>query len=124
MGSARERPERLAEKLLQIRIALGISQGEMLRRLGVDETSYRYYVSNYETGKREPSLVILMQYARVANVLMEVLVDDELDLPETLTRPDEKRRRQTQARSPQQKALNCFVNRTSHTSAFHSQSHS
>jgi transcriptional regulator with XRE-family HTH domain len=87
MGFARERPARLAEKLLQIRLALGISQGEMLRRLGADEKSYRFYISNYETGKREPSLPILLQYARVANVLMEVLADDELDLPETLPSP-------------------------------------
>jgi len=87
MGSARERPARLAEKLLQIRLALGISQGEMLRRLGADEKSDRYYVSNYETGKREPSLMILLEYARLANVLMEVLADDNLDLPETLPSP-------------------------------------
>lgn len=87
MGYARERPARLAEKLLQIRTALGISQGEMLRRLGADEKSYRFYISNYETGKREPSLMILLEYARVANVLMEVLADDNLDLPETLPSP-------------------------------------
>jgi transcriptional regulator with XRE-family HTH domain len=87
MGYARERPARLAEKLLQIRTALGISQGDMLRRLGADEKSYRFYISNYETGKREPSLMILLEYARVANVLMEVLVDDELDLPAQLPSP-------------------------------------
>lgn len=87
MGSARERPARLAEKLLQIRLALGISQGEMLRRLGADEKNDRYYISNFETGKREPSLIILLEYARLANVLMEVLADDELDLPETLPSP-------------------------------------
>jgi transcriptional regulator with XRE-family HTH domain len=87
MGSARERPARLAEKLLQIRTALGISQGEMLRRLGADEKSDRYYISNFETGKREPSLIVLLAYARIANVLMEVLADDSLDLPESLPSP-------------------------------------
>ena len=87
MGSARERPARLAEKLLQIRTSLGISQGEMLRRLGEEEKSYRFYVSNYETGKREPSLPVLLEYARIANVLIEVLADDNLDLPETLPSP-------------------------------------
>ncbi|HEX8634699.1 MAG TPA: helix-turn-helix transcriptional regulator [Pyrinomonadaceae bacterium] len=87
MGYARERPARLAEKLLQIRLALGLSQGDMLRRLGEDEKSYRFYVSNYETGKREPSLRVLLEYARVANVLLEVLADDNLDLPETLPSP-------------------------------------
>lgn len=84
MGSARERPERLAEKLLQIRNALGVSQGEMLNRIGLGESGYRHYVSQFETGKREPSLLILLQYARVANVYVEALIDDELDLPDKL----------------------------------------
>lgn len=87
MGYTRERPARLAEKLLQIRLALGISQGEMLRRLGADEKNDRYYISNFETGKREPSLMILLEYARLANVLMEVLADDNLDLPDQLPSP-------------------------------------
>lgn len=101
MGSARERPARLAEKLLRIRTALGISQGEMLRRLGADEKNDRYYVSNYETGKREPSLRVLLEYARIANVLLEVLADDELDLPETLpsaTRSEGIRRTSTRSK--------------------------
>jgi transcriptional regulator with XRE-family HTH domain len=84
MGSARERPERLAEKLLQIRNALGLSQTEMLHRIGLGETGYRHYVSHFETGKREPSLLILLEYARVANVHVEVLIDDALDLPAKL----------------------------------------
>lgn len=84
MGSARERPERLAEKLLQIRTALGLSQSEMLNRVGLGETGYRHYVSQFETGKREPSLLVLLRYARAANVSVEVLIDDELDLPNEL----------------------------------------
>src|SRR5215210_667867 len=84
MGSARERPERLAEKLLQIRNALGVSQSEMLNRIGLGDSGYRHYVSQFETGKREPSLLILLQYARVANLYVEALIDDELDLPDKL----------------------------------------
>lgn len=34
---ARLRPKRMAEKLLQVRLALGISQTDMLRRLGFEE---------------------------------------------------------------------------------------
>jgi transcriptional regulator with XRE-family HTH domain len=101
MGFARERPARLAEKLLQIRLALGLSQDDMLRRLGQDEKSYRFYISNYETGKREPSLPVLLEYARVANVLMEVLADDELDLPDTIpstTRSEGIRRTRTHSK--------------------------
>jgi transcriptional regulator with XRE-family HTH domain len=84
MGSARERPERLAEKLLQIRNDLGLSQTEMLSRVGLGESGYRHYISHFETGKREPSLLILLQYARAANVYIEALIDDELDLPAKL----------------------------------------
>jgi transcriptional regulator with XRE-family HTH domain len=84
MGFARERPARLAEKLLQIRLALGLSQGQMLTRLGQDEKSYRFYISNYETGKREPSLPVLLEYARVAGVYVDDLIDDEFDLPDKI----------------------------------------
>lgn len=84
MGSVRERPERLAEKLLQIRAALGLSQSEMLNRIGLGETGYRHYVSQFETGRREPSLLVLLRYARAANVSVEALIDDELDLPAKL----------------------------------------
>jgi transcriptional regulator with XRE-family HTH domain len=87
MGSARERPERLAEKLLQIRTALGISQGVMLGRVGLGESGYRHYISHFETGTREPPLRILLQYARLANVYVDVLIDDALDLPDKLPSP-------------------------------------
>ncbi len=87
MGHARPKPERLAEKLKQIRDALGVSQPEMLRRLGVEDLITYHRISEYESGKREPLLMVLLQYARLANVYMEALVDDELDLPETLPSP-------------------------------------
>ena len=81
---ARRRPKRLAEKLVQIRNALGLSQSEMWRRLGVeDEIPYKR-ISKYELDENEPPLSILLQYARVAGVHMEALVDDELDLPDRL----------------------------------------
>jgi transcriptional regulator with XRE-family HTH domain len=87
MGYARPRPKRLAEKLLAIRNALGLSQTEMLYRLGLqDEISY-HRVSKYEQDQNEPPLSILLQYARIANVHLEVLADDELDLPAKLPSP-------------------------------------
>lgn len=85
MGTkARMKQERLAEKLLQIRAALGLSQNEMIRRLGVEELIKQNTISEYELGKREPPLRILLEYSRVAGVHLEVLVDDELDLPAKL----------------------------------------
>lgn len=87
MGSARPRPARLAEKLLQIRTTLGISQQDMFNRLGVEHLIDYTKISTYELDKREPPLQVLLEYARLANVLMEVLADDNLDLPETLPSP-------------------------------------
>jgi transcriptional regulator with XRE-family HTH domain len=80
----RLKPERLAAKLLQIRIALGLSQTEMLYRLGIEDLISYKQISKYETGKGEPMLVIILRYARVAGVSMDVLVDDEMDLPAKL----------------------------------------
>ena len=84
MGTARPKPERLAEKLRQIREALGLSQPEMLRRLGLEEQMQYARISEYETGLREPSLLTLLAYSRVAGVHMEVLADDTVDLPDKL----------------------------------------
>jgi transcriptional regulator with XRE-family HTH domain len=85
MGSKeRLRQYRLAEKLLKIRQTLGLSQTEMLYRLGVEDIITYHQISRYETGTREPPLKILLEYARAAGVCMDVLVDDELDLPTKL----------------------------------------
>ncbi len=77
----REKPERLAEKLFTIRQTLGLSQSEMLKRLGADEKMAYHRISEFESGKGEPSLIILLEYARVAGVCVDVLIDDALDLP-------------------------------------------
>ena len=84
MGHARPRPERLAEKLLQIRNALGLSQTELWKRLGVEDQIPYTRISDYELDKSEPTLMILLQYSRLAGVSIDVLADDELDLPEKL----------------------------------------
>ena len=84
MGNPRPKPERLAEKLRAIRAGLGLSQTQMLKRLEQDETMHYGRISEYESGKREPTLMIMLQYARVAGVHLEDIVDDELDLPAKL----------------------------------------
>jgi transcriptional regulator with XRE-family HTH domain len=81
MGKAsRRRPARLAEKLLQIRTTLGLSQNEMLRRLEFDE-AYRNYISDFENNKREPDYLTLLSYARSYGISTDILIDDNLDLP-------------------------------------------
>ena len=81
---ARMRQGRLAEKLLQIRQSLELSQSDMLRRLGFEDALDYKRISEYELDKNEPPLAVLLSYARVAGVCMDVLVDDELDLPDRL----------------------------------------
>lgn len=78
MGHARRRPKRLAEKLLQIRKALGLSQREMAERL--DAGINRNHVSKFERDKSEPTLKELLAYARIAGVLLERIIDDDAEL--------------------------------------------
>src|SRR5436853_6868235 len=83
--SRRPQPEHLAEKLLQVRLRLGLSQSQMLRSLGDTGTKiHAAHLSEYESGKREPPLAVLLQYARAAGVPVEVLIDDGQDLPARL----------------------------------------
>lgn len=84
MGNPRPKPERLAEKLLQIRNSLGLSQSEMLRRLGFEDVIDYKRISEYELGKNEPPLAVLLRYAEVAGVCTDALIDDKLDLPAKL----------------------------------------
>lgn len=82
MGRAtRPRPERLPEKLLRIRTALGLSQNGMIRRLGLVDELTQDYISAYERGVREPPLPVLLRYAQSAGVYVDVLINDEVDLP-------------------------------------------
>jgi transcriptional regulator with XRE-family HTH domain len=80
----RTKPVYLAEKLLHIRVALGLSQNEMIRRLGFDDVLYQSHISGFERGIREPSLPVLLAYARAANVSVESVIADDLDLPAKL----------------------------------------
>jgi transcriptional regulator with XRE-family HTH domain len=80
----RRKPKRLAEKLRRIREALGLSQSEMWHRLGVEDLIVMKQISAYEVGNREPTLMVLLRYARVAGVSTDMLIDDEMDLPAKL----------------------------------------
>lgn len=81
---ARPKCAHLPEKLLQIRVALSLSQSGMLKTLGLEEQSFRSTISGYELGTREPSLPVLLKYARLAGVCVEILIDDDLNLPDQI----------------------------------------
>ncbi|HEV2880704.1 MAG TPA: helix-turn-helix transcriptional regulator [Pyrinomonadaceae bacterium] len=85
MGStSRTKAARLGEKLLRIRLALGLSQNGMLERLGFIEELFRSNVSQYELGTRVPPLPVLLEYARAAGVYVDDLIDDEIGLPDKI----------------------------------------
>jgi transcriptional regulator with XRE-family HTH domain len=87
--SSREKPERLAEKLKQIRKKLKLSQEGMLIRLGYQDSAInRSSISGYELSEREPPLLVLYSYANAANIFLEVLVDDSIDLPDMIPSPE------------------------------------
>jgi transcriptional regulator with XRE-family HTH domain len=80
----------LSEKLVHIRTALGLSQNEMVRRLGMEGQLLREDISRFERGVGgEPPLDLLLRFARSISMtgrgeFLEALIDDEMDLPEKL----------------------------------------
>ena len=80
--SYRSRPQKLGAKLRTIRMQLGLTQTEMVRTLAVkDEPLRAASISGYELGEREPPLLVLLKYARLAGCTMEELVDDKIKWP-------------------------------------------
>ena len=88
MGRAhRSRPHRLGEKLLLIRIRLGVTQSELIRRLAVkSEVLYPSSISLFERGGREPSLPVLLAYSNLSGWIINDLVDDKVDLSDAKIR--------------------------------------
>lgn len=81
---ARHTPVHLPKKLLRIRKALGLSQNEMVQRMGLAGELLREEISDFERGKRVPPLLVLLRYAQAANVYVDALIDDEAKLPARL----------------------------------------
>ena len=77
-----EGPERLAEKLLRIRLKLGLSQAKMAGALGkYGAEMHRSSISSYEKGDRLPPPLVALAYAKLAKVSLDLLIDDERNLP-------------------------------------------
>lgn len=96
MGSeARRRPKRLAEKLLQIRQMLGLSQTEIIDYLGLGHDIKRENISRFESGTREPDSLIVLAYAQIAGVVVDTLLNDDLNLPANLSTNISKTQKET-----------------------------
>ena len=75
-------PKKLAKKLAQIRANLGLSQTEMVKALNYKASPLRpAQISQFESGRREPPLMLLLAYAKLARVSTDVLIDDKQNLP-------------------------------------------
>ena len=83
----RRTPRRLPEKLREIRLKLGLSQNGMISHMGLAGELTREEVSSFELGRRQPNLMTLWAYANVANLYVDALILDSVDLPEILPSP-------------------------------------
>ncbi len=81
---SRPKPEKLAAKLLKIRTDVGLSQDDFIERLGLQGVLVSASVSQYERGVREPSYIVLLKYAKFAKVSTDYLIDDELELIQSI----------------------------------------
>lgn len=80
----RPKPARLAEKLREVRRRIdgGLTQVEMIRRLGFTEQELpQDRISKFERGTMEPNLVVLIAYSDATNLYLEALCRDDRDLP-------------------------------------------
>jgi len=80
-GTNNLNPKRLDENLKRIRIQQNLSQNEILQKLGFDGILFQGNISQYELGRREPPLPLLLAYARSVEINVDILIDDNLDLP-------------------------------------------
>ena len=77
----RAMPKKLGKKMKQIRLRLGMSQREIVTALNYTATPLRAsQISQYEQGQREPTMMLVLAYARLAKVSVESLIDDKMKL--------------------------------------------
>lgn len=87
--SNRVRPKKLGEKLKSIREHLGLTQEQMVEKLTHPESKlHSQNISGFEKNEREPNLIILLAYARLAEISTDNLIDDDLEIKlESKTKP-------------------------------------
>jgi transcriptional regulator with XRE-family HTH domain len=77
----RAMPKKLGKKMKQIRLRLGMSQREIVEVLNYTATPLRAsQISQYEQGQREPTMMLVLAYARLARISVESLIDDRMKL--------------------------------------------
>lgn len=84
----RVQPKRLQVKLKLIREYLELTLQEMsesLKKHEPNEFIDPSYISQFEKGKREPSLRVLLAYSKLTGLSINYFVDDALELPRNLS---------------------------------------
>ena len=71
----------LSDRLKERRLALGLTQQQVAKKIGVDTTTY----AHYESGRRTPDINRL----RMLCVLFEISVEDHFPIVRTLEYPPE-----------------------------------
>ncbi|HEY6805437.1 MAG TPA: helix-turn-helix transcriptional regulator [Pyrinomonadaceae bacterium] len=100
----RDKQVHVGTKMKQIRDALELSQNGILERLQLPPKYTRKLISNYENDHREPPLIVLLAYAREAGVCLDVIANDEVELPRKLpATPVHRPATLTRIKSPQKK---------------------
>lgn len=86
MGHHRPRTPRLGEKLKQIRKRIdgGLTQNEIVERLGLEKNFDQERISKYERGILEPPVYVLIAYSDLAQIPLDVLLRPEHDIPDKL----------------------------------------
>jgi len=90
MHDRRGTQELLPEKLIAIREFLTFGEVEMAESLSSDVTSQSGEprnikpgrISEYENGRLEPNLLVLVAYARLGRVHLELIADDRFTIQE------------------------------------------
>lgn len=73
------RPKYLPEKLLAIRHKLGMSRSQLAKLIvPFDKGAAR--ISEYERGVRRPNILVLLDYAKIAGVCLDILANDNIEL--------------------------------------------
>lgn len=83
MAVKRKRSKNLALKLKQIRESMGWSQKDLRENFGISEVK-NSAVSMWESGDRTPSIELLIKYAESANICLDILLNDNYELPAKL----------------------------------------
>jgi transcriptional regulator with XRE-family HTH domain len=74
----RSKPQCLASKLFTIRQKLGMTQSQLAKLLSLDKGAAR--IAEYENGISEPDLIVLLDYAKLARISMDIIANDNRSL--------------------------------------------